>query len=144
MNKNINKTIKKVLFMVLGIALMSPTFVSARETTKCYAVGYAYSYKYKKYYYSNMSTYRTLGNGCYESSIHARNEWHSYFKSEKRKYYKYTIGAYNSCACNGNNRRAKKYVKRSRNKWKGKFRSKGFRIRKLDEFDPANTYHWLM
>ena len=140
MNKNINKLIKKGLFVVLGIALMSPIFVSASETSKCYAVGYAYSYQYKKYYYSNLSAYRTLGNGCFENSTHAKNEWHSYFKSEKRNYYKYTIGAYSSCACNGKSSKAKNYVKKTRNRWKGKFRSKEFRIRKLDEFDPANSY----
>ncbi len=132
--------LKKLLLIIFSVFIVSPTNVSAVETSQCFAVGYAYSYEYKKYYYSNLATYKTRGNGCLENSVHAKNEWHDYFRAEKRKYFKYTIGAYSSCACNGNRGKAKNHVKKTRNKWKGKFRSKDFRIRKLDEYDPANTY----
>ena len=131
---------KKLLLIMTCVFFVNPSIVLAMKTSQCYAVGYAYSYEFNKYYYSNLATYKTLGDGCLTPSTHAENEWNDYFKSEKKKYYEYTKGVYNSCACNGKHGKAKKNIKERRNKWKGKYRSKDFRIRKLDEFDPSNSY----
>lgn len=129
---------KILAFSTLFLSLMTPFISQARESSTCYVRGYAYNYGNRTYIYSNRTSYTYYGEKCPTFSTHAKNEWHSYFKSEVRRYFKYTIGIYHSCSCYGKHNRARHYIKSRYRDDKSRYRNKDFRILKLRGFDVSN------
>ncbi len=105
---------------------------------ECEAIGYAYSYDTKQFYQSRKVGFRykdTRGCALGSERTFIRNQWRSFFQSEVRESFKYTIDVKSDCECHD---KPASGVSRDLQDFKSDFVRKGFYTYKLRGFDPED------
>lgn len=129
----------KVLFLSALMLVVGKKAYAQTYNLDCEAIGYAYSYDKEAFYQSRKVSFNyKTNNSCSLGGhrAHIENEWHSFFKSEVREYYEYTIGVKSDCECNGD---APSGVSRDLQDFKSDFVRKGFYMNRLRGFHPEDS-----
>ena len=105
---------------------------------ECEAIGYAYSYDTREFYQSRKVEFRykdtdKCAMGGERTFI--KNQWRSFFQSEVRDYFKYTIDVKSDCECYDEPASG---VSKGLQDFKSDFVRKGFYTYKLRGFDPED------
>ena len=120
-----------ILMIIFSITDMAN---SNEKSSKCYAIGYAYSYKTNHFYYSDFVSYTHFGDDCTRFRAHAEITWRHFFSSEIQNPYKYEVNVVHCCGCFGENGKAIAFVEDNFLKIKANYRKKGWSINKLNGF----------